>query len=129
MLNPRQKKFAERYHLTGNATQSYVEAYGTNDKTAGASSSRLLENDNIQEYLEALGEKSAKRLNITRDGMLELFYGIATDEKNAMNKDRIAAGKELNRMCGFYEPDKVELNAGDDLKEMIRRLTGAKEKI
>jgi hypothetical protein len=35
-LNPRQKRFAELYHLSGNATQSYMEVYGVSESVASS---------------------------------------------------------------------------------------------
>jgi len=74
-LNPRQLKFVERYLLTGNATQSYIDAYpNSTRKAAEANAARLIRDDRVQQLIapaqrQAEQERSATigRIEITRD--------------------------------------------------------------
>ena len=59
--------------------------------------------------------------------MIAVFLDIATAQGIEETRDRISAGKEINRMCGFYEPDKVEVSGEADLLGLMRELTGAKD--
>lgn len=55
-LNPRQKKFVMQYIKTGNATQSYIFAYGDmRDNVAAAGAVQLLRNINVSRAV-ALGQ-------------------------------------------------------------------------
>lgn len=125
-LNPRQKRFAELYHLCGNATEAYLGAYGGEYDNAKANGSRLLANDNVSQYVEELKAEARSEFKVTRSDMLELFHGIATD-KEEETRDRISAGKEVCRIMGFYATEKVELSASSEVEAMLSRVMGAKE--
>ena len=52
-LSAKHKLFCDEYLANGlNATQAYKSVYKTNDKIAGASGPRLLENVRVKEYLK-----------------------------------------------------------------------------
>lgn len=59
-LKPRNEKFVQLYAISGNATQSYIEAYGLDKNNisqymgAGASATRLLKNVKICQRLNQL---------------------------------------------------------------------------
>ena len=128
-LNPKQEKFCQLYHQTGNASQSYKDA-GYSAKTDGSArtgASTLLTNPNIEERLATIAAETAKEVSVSRSEMLGLFLDIATAEGIEETRDRISAGKEINRMCGYYEPDKVEVSGEADLLGLMRELTGAKD--
>ena len=128
-LNPKQEKFCQLYHQTGNASQSYKDA-GYSAKTDGSArtgASTLLTNPNSEERLATIAAETAKEVSVSRSEMLGLFLDIATAEGIEETRDRISAGKEINRMCGYYEPDKVEVSGEADLLGLMRELTGAKD--
>lgn len=127
MLNPRQKRFCELYHRYGNATRAYGEAYGCEPETARVDASKLLTKSNVKEEVERLQLEARKLFDVARVDMLKLFHEIATD-KEEETRDRISAAKELCRMQGYYEAQKVELSADSEVVEMLRGLTGAKAK-
>lgn len=129
MLNPKQEKFCQLYSQTGNATQAYKDS-GFPAKTDGSArtgASTLLTKPNIKERLASIAAETAKQASVTRSEMLGLFLDIATAQGIEETRDRISAGKEINRMCGFYEPDKVEVSGEADLLGLMRELTGAKD--
>src|SRR5690606_41095998 len=41
--------------------------------------------------------------------------------------NKIDLVREVNRMCGFYDPEKIKLTAEGELLEAMKRLTGAKQ--
>ena len=128
-LNPKQEKFCQLYHQTGNASQSYKDA-GYSAKTDGSArtgASTLLTNPNIEERLATIAAETAKEVSVSRSEMLGLFLDIATAEGIEGARGRISAGEEINRMCGYYEPDKVEVSGEADLLGLMRELTGAKD--
>lgn len=53
-LGEKQRKFCERYILTGNATQSYLDAGYADGPAIAANAIRLLKNDKAREYLREL---------------------------------------------------------------------------
>ena len=58
-LTPNQRKFADEYIISGNATESYQKAYKSvkNNDTARANASRLLTFANIKSYIDERMEK------------------------------------------------------------------------
>lgn len=52
-ITPKQKKFADAYLKTGNASQAAREAYSVSTPNAAAvQGSRVLRKDNVKEYIE-----------------------------------------------------------------------------
>lgn len=128
-LNPRQKRFAELYHLSGKATQSYMEVYDVSESVAAVKASETARKGNFQEYLQSLQKEAREEFKTDRRTMLELFHGIAFDSGQEP-RDRISAGKEICRIEGHYEPREVNVkhSATKEIDEMLRGLTGAKDK-
>ena len=60
-LNPKQEKFCLEYASCGNATTAYQAAYGSDTKTAGVNSNRLLKNASIQARLKELADEIASQ--------------------------------------------------------------------
>ena len=61
-LNPKQLKFVERYLLTGNATQSYIDAgYAARGHAAEACAERMLRNAEVKKAITAASVKGAER--------------------------------------------------------------------
>lgn len=148
-LNPKQEKFCQLYATTGHATQSYLGAgYAANQKprVAEANASRLLSKASIQKRLAELRNEVAKESLLTRSDIIKYLCEVITTPINAVDGDsrltqelqhgmegmklkmvgKMDAIKELNRMMGNYEPEKVELNVEGELLSMLRRVTGNK---
>ena len=84
-LSAKHKSFCDEYLSNGmNATQAYKSVYKTNDKVSEASSSRLLSNVKVREYLQQEQNKTSEKLEITREFLikeyLELIQSAKTDE-------------------------------------------------
>lgn len=156
MLNPRQKRFCELYHLYGNATRAYGEAYdspkpdGKFPNWVSVDGHRLLRNDKIKEVVAGLkGEAQAlstMTLEETTDFLVSAIttpiedigpdsplceeYTVTTTDTGTSIKtkavSKIGALKELIRLTGMAAPKKLEVTADSEVKEMLRRLTGAK---
>lgn len=55
MLTEKQRRFCTEYIRLGNGTEAYLSAYNSNSRTAASiEASRLLDRDDIQEYLKKL---------------------------------------------------------------------------
>lgn len=127
-MNVKQKKFAEAYHLCGNATEAYLSVYGGESDSARANGARLLAIDSVSQYVKELQAEARAKFSVTRGEMLKLFYDIATAEGVEETRDRINAGKEVCKIMGHYSPDKLEVDAPDEVKAMLQAITGAKTK-
>ena len=76
-LTIKQQKFADEYLKTGNATQSYLTVYKCKIKAAEASSSHLLRNPKIVEYLEKGRVELVKQSRFSHEQILEDLQSIA----------------------------------------------------
>ena len=122
-LTPKQKKFADEYIITGNATQSAIEA-GYSKKYANTNASKLLQNTTIKEYIEERFKQIESHKIATADEVLQVLTSIIrrefTEEQQTINpltgkvetlenkpttKDVISASKELLKRY----PTNVEL--------------------
>lgn len=140
-LTEKQKRFADYYIETGNATQSYIDAgyKATTRRVAEANARKLLANYSVREYIEQrLKEKDKERI-ASQDEVLEFLTrvmrgqeveevvgftesGPVKEKKTPSTRDRVKAAKLLGkRYALFTEKVNVEGNMGvviiDDIKE------------
>lgn len=76
MLSEKQQRFVQEYIIDLNARQAAIRA-GYSPKTAGAQSSRLLTNVNIQDEIAKAMEDRGKRTGVTQDRVLVELSAIA----------------------------------------------------
>ncbi|MAS92589.1 MAG: hypothetical protein CMO55_05270 [Verrucomicrobiales bacterium] len=123
-LSPRQKHFLDRYHITGNMSQSWLEAgYNCTIGSASANAGRVLQREDAQEYLQSLQQYSRKHTGLTSEKLLNRLEQII-DDPNARDRDVIHAIREAGRMIGAYTPPKPEPEEKpvDTLHEFIKRV-------
>lgn len=74
-----QKRFCDEYLIDLNATRAYKVAYPRckRDETARANGSRLLTNDNVQEYISMKQKEIEKRTEVTQDMVINELAKIA----------------------------------------------------
>jgi len=84
---------------------------------AKANASRLLTRANIQDYLAKLREPAEKAAIATRDELGETYTTLFNDSGNGV-RDRVACGKEIAGLYGYYAPQK-NLILGDITIEVI----------
>lgn len=123
-LNTRQRKFAEYYAQSGNASESARRA-GYSAKYINSNVQKLLQNTAITEYIRQLSVKlKDKRIMSAKDRQV-LLSDIAKDDRNEPN-DRIRAVDTLNKMTGEYL-NKVKIsgvleNEQTKLDELVKQL-------
>ncbi|MEH7336276.1 terminase small subunit [Neobacillus drentensis] len=107
-LNVKQKRFADYYIETGNATASYLRAgYDAEGNAAEVNASRLLRNAKVQEYIK---ERNAQLdvefiADITET---KRFWTEIMRDENAEMKDRLKASEFIAKTNGAFV-DKKEL--------------------
>lgn len=110
-LKGKQRKFADNYIKSGNATEAYVNAgYKVrSNKTARANASRLLTNANVKAYIEMRLKQLESAKLATAQETLEYLTSVMRGEQTetvvtakgiyrnveVSAKDRITAAKEL----------------------------------
>lgn len=126
-LTIKQKKFADEYIISGNATDAAKKA-GYSEKTAYAIGNENLTKPIIKDYIEARMKKHEENLIASQDEILRyltsLIRGEQTEQTLIMNgeygqeitdievsaKDRIRAAELLGKRWGTWT-DKVDITA------------------
>lgn len=99
-MNRKQKKFAEIYAQSGNATQSAIQA-GYSAKFAHTNAVKLLHNTAVAEYIRQLSEAEQDKRILSAKERKAMLSDIARDTCEA-TKNRIKAIDSLNKMTGEY---------------------------
>lgn len=108
-LSEQQKRFADYYIETGNATQSYLKAgYKAKGKSAEVNASRLLGNAKVKEYVDGLISKKDSERIAKQDEVLEFL----TDVMRGKVKEEFPLGLGM----GEQELVKKELDGKDRIK-------------
>jgi phage terminase small subunit len=136
-LTPKQRKFAEEYINTGNASEAYRRAYDVSETTSNdviaVKASELLKNGNISVRVKELQKKEAEDFQITRKEVAEGYFKMIKSweylmdlaAKENLTKDQKAkfyllkemvkgsdyrgAYDSIAKMFGLNAPDKQEI--------------------
>lgn len=116
-LTPKQKKFADEYIKTGNATQSAIEA-GYSKKTAQVIGAENLSKPMVKSYIEErMAEIKSKRIMDIEEAV-EILTSIARGEL----KETVVVGTPIGAETVEKEADlKTRISA---LKEIMKRYPG-----
>jgi phage terminase small subunit len=113
-LTPKQKKFADEYIKTGNATQSAIEA-GYSKKYANTNAPKLLQNTTLKQYIEKCMAEIASNSVMSYTEAVELLTSIARGEE----KDTVVVATPVSVEKVEKEADlKTRISA---LKEILKR--------
>lgn len=108
-LQPRQARFVEEYLVDLNETAAAIRA-GYSPRSARVMGSRLLSQNKVQEAVEAKARAASSRLHVTREGCLQALveaFELARAKQDC--RAMVGAIGELNKMCGFHAPKRVEV--------------------
>lgn len=114
-LNIKQRKFADYYIETGNATASYLRAgYEAGGHAAEAAASRLLRNVEVQNYIRERNDQLDVQFiaDITET---KRFWTEVLRNEEADMKDRLRASEFIAKTNGAFI-EKKELKGGLDNK-------------
>jgi hypothetical protein len=114
LTNLRHKAFADEYlsnGMIGGKAYSSVYKSVKSEATADASASRLLSNDKIKAYIAEQQAQSAKTLRVSREEIIADLKQIKDSFKGADKypPHAMKAIEILNKMLGYNEPDKTEV--------------------
>lgn len=116
-LTAKQRKFADEYIKTGNATQSAIKA-GYSEKYANTNANKLLQNTTIKAYIKShLNSLSSAKIADAQE-VLEYLSSVMRGEQKedvvssqglfkdvpVSAKDRISAAKELIKRYPSFDP-------------------------
>lgn len=97
-LTIKQKKFADEYIISGNATEAYKKAY-TNvkkDETASVNASRMLRNAKVKNYIDERMKEIDKSKIADQQEVMEFLTTTMRDDENA-TKDRLKAAELIGK--------------------------------
>ena len=110
-LSAKHKAFCDEYLANGmNALQAYKSVYKVTDKVAGASGVRLLDNVNVKDYLQIEGQKTAQKLQITKEELLIDLVDIKNNNKGIRDVTAMKAIELISKMSGFDAPTRQEIS-------------------
>lgn len=95
------KLFIDHYLKHGNATKAYQEVYKTG-KTAEASASRLLRNEQVKKALEERKAQLYSDLNITEEDLKRVWKEILNDP-DAKTADRLTCTQIVGKYLGLFK--------------------------
>lgn len=114
-LTEKQIKFIEEYMKCGNGTESAIKA-GYSEQTAYSQASRLLSNVKVQDELKARRSQIEQELRqqFVSDALTarKVMINILND-KEASDRDKLTAAKDLLDRAGFKPTDKTEISGKD----------------
>ena len=136
-LTPKQRKFAEEYVNTGNASEAYRRAYDvsktTSNEVIAVKASELLSNGNVSVRVKELQIKQANKYEITRKEVAEGYFkmiksweylmdlaskeNLTKEQKSKFyllkemvkGSDYRGAYDSIAKMFGLNAPDKQEI--------------------
>ena len=119
-MTARQRKFAECYAESGNATQSAIKA-GYSEKYANTNASKLLNVEEVRAYIKELTEKGQRERIMTALERQALLSDIIRDDSMYISA-RLRAVELLNKMTGAYLPDYENEEALQRLDEVLEEI-------
>ena len=113
-MTDKQHRFALEYLIDGNATRAYIAA-GFSANKANTNAFKLLQNTAIAEFIKSEQEKTANRLEITREFIineyLELINSAKTDEVGPDRTNWNKSLSQLAKLLGLDEPEKQDITS------------------
>lgn len=93
-LTEKQKRFADYYIESGNATDAYQRAYGCKRQTADANGTRMLGNARVLQYIEKRNKQLDNNRIATMQEVKE-FWSTVLRSDNVEMKDRLKASEYI----------------------------------
>lgn len=117
-LSVKHKAFCDEYLSNGlNVLQAYKSVYKCSDKAAQSNAFRLMENEGVKSYIQQEQNKTAERLEITREFLIKEYLEIIESAKS--NEDFIDRGNwnkslaQLSKLLGLDAPIKQDITISE----------------
>lgn len=117
-LTEQQKRFADEYIKSGNATQAYLIAYPsvTKESTASSNASRTLRIAKVKAYIDSILSKENLNNILSQQEALELLKQMAFGE--ITEKQAVFVGEGVQELVDVPAPANVRLRA---IESMLKR--------
>ena len=127
-LTDRQQEFARLVVMGCNKSEAYRRAYNKPKCSAAAASKaadRLSKNEGILAFIGQLREERDASAVLSRQERMERLSRMALDAQEVgAVQAAVACIKELNKMDGAYEPEKVEVSGALGVGAVVAALQG-----
>lgn len=110
LTNTKHQMFVDEYIIDFNAKEAAIRA-GYSPKTAAQQGYRLLQDERIAEAIDEAIAKRTKRMHITQDHVLGMWWQIANADYNELSSVRRVA-------CGYCYGDNITMGDDDDAREI-----------
>lgn len=118
-LNPRQRRFADFYLISLNASDAYRKAgYPADGVSARASAARLLTDVNVAAYIAARRAALQDKLEITQEMVLKRWWDIATADPNELVEYR----RDNCRFCWGNAHAYQWIDNEEYMREVVRHM-------
>jgi phage terminase small subunit len=111
-LTDKQYRFIDEYLKDSNATQAAIRS-GYSSKTADVQGPRLLGNVRISEEIRNRQEITSKKLNVTRESIIQDLLDIIEAQKEDFPGVAIKGIEVLNKMQGWDKPIEIKEEVKD----------------
>lgn len=122
-LSLKQKKFADEYIISGNATESYKKVYTKvkKESVASAGASRMLKNVNVKQYIDKQLKKIGKEKIATAEEILTYWTNVMRGQSESEVIVIVGKGE------GISEPKRLmkkptEIERIQASKELAKRI-------
>lgn len=122
-LTSKQLRFIDEFLIDGNATRSYVAA-GYSPKLAHTAASKLLQNSRIAELIKEKQEQVSKKLEVTRESIIQDLLDIKNNTKATSPQHAIKAIEVISKMLGFDQGQIEEVKDDKEIKITIHTKNG-----
>lgn len=125
-LTPKQEKFAQVWHATGNKSEAYRQAYNAGNMSAKVINVKAVEvaaNGNVAVRFAEL-QKAAKKRNDTTVDTLDAMFKEAwrIGKQNSNPSAMVSATSGLAKLHGLNAPDKQDVNHRGEITSITRRI-------
>ena len=125
-LTPKQEKFAQAWHATGNKSEAYRQAYNAGNMSAEVINVKAVEvaaNGNVAIRFAEL-QKAAKKRNDTTVDTLDAMFKEAwrIGKQNGNPSAMVSATSGLAKLHGLNAPDKQDVNHRGEITSITRRI-------
>ena len=125
-LTPKQEKFAQVWHATGNKSEAYRQAYNAGNMSAEVINVKAVEvaaNGNVAVRFAEL-QKAAKKRNDTTVDTLDAMFKEAwrIGKQNSNPSAMVSATSGLAKLHGLNAPDKQDVNHRGEITTITRRI-------
>ena len=128
-LTEKQRRFADYYIQTGNASEAYRRAghKGKSASTVTTNANRLLTNADIMLYIAEQNAKLADERIADMKEIKQFWTDVLRGNEAALMKDRLKASELIAKTNGAFldrveHSGNIETNPSDDVKEILDRI-------